>query len=187
MVIKPVHTDAGDTRGGDAASAPAGVKAEDSTAVKEEAKPRLTGQKRVKAEDESDGSDERPAKTAKKEEEPTEAPTKPVAVPRASLSRHSCPYEYKRWRCSLRHCDTRSLGFLAVYVANKQPVEADRLTVTARLKRCKKTRMLGRRSLHRASARSSRRSRARTDAQLRPPLRPPAPQDRSRSVSPAST
>ena len=73
--------DAGDTSKGGAAGPPAGVKTEESAAVMEEVKPRLIGQKRVKGEDESDDSDVRPVKTAKKEEDPAEA-LKPVAVPR---------------------------------------------------------------------------------------------------------
>jgi len=75
--------DAGDTREAGAASPPAGVKTEEAAEVKEEGTPRLAGQKRVKAEDESDDSDARPAKTAKTEEHVADAPPmKPVAVPR---------------------------------------------------------------------------------------------------------
>lgn len=84
--------DTGDTRQGGTAGPPAGVKTGESTLVEEEEAPRLTRQKRVKAaEDESDDDDVRPAKTAKKEEEPADAP-KPAAVPRVCSipSSHLC-------------------------------------------------------------------------------------------------
>ena len=74
--------DPGDTLQGGAAGPPANVETEDAPAVKDEAAPRLTGQKRVKAEDDAeDDSEAPPAKTVRKDEEPAEA-LKPVAVPR---------------------------------------------------------------------------------------------------------